>query len=502
MATQQDGTELRVGIAGLGLIGGSLLRRLAADGVQTVAWNRSDGPSTKAGAAGYNVTDDFDKLVGESDIVVICASPEATPILAAKALTRSDALVTDVASIKQQVTEEVADLVEPAVAKRFIPGHPIAGSEQSGWDAGSESLFEKATWALCADPARSPDLESVLSVAAMAELVGSDVIVTTPASHDRAVAISSHLPHALASALSQSGETLEGGVKRALSGGALRDTTRIAAADPELWSAISYANAPAIEQALKSFDLALAPLRTALTSGDKSALTKFFAEGAAQRELLSHDRLEDGDWVEDELARVRKAGFSDRPFTVLRTWADPRMVDPTIEPTSREPNMCYAGVPIQANRSARGIAAACTLRNWLGMWSLRTARTRAEPHLARIECPALVINAHADTGVFPSDARRIHDALASSDKGLCSIDSDHYFTTPGARSEQADLIAAYRSAHAFLCLSEHEGFCVPIVEAFYMQVPVLAYAATAVPAAVRMLGTSAAGTPTKFVRAA
>jgi len=149
------------------------------------------------------------------------------------------------------------------------------------------------------------------------------------------------------------------------------------------------------------------------------------------------------DWVETELDRVRAAGFSDRPFTVMRTWADPRMVDPTIEPTSREPNMCYAGVPIKANRSARGIAAATTLSNWLVMWSLRHAQTRAEPHLARITCPALVINADADTGVFPSDAARIHDALAGTDKTLCTIDTDHYFTTPGARSEQADTIAGW-----------------------------------------------------------
>lgn len=149
------------------------------------------------------------------------------------------------------------------------------------------------------------------------------------------------------------------------------------------------------------------------------------------------------DWAEAELNRVRAAGYSDRPFTVLRTWADPRMVDPTLEPTRRQPNMCYAGPPVKANRSAYGIAAACTLRNWIGMWSLRHAQTRAEPHLALIDCPALVINADQDTGVYPSDARRIHDALASTDKALLSIDTDHYFTTPGARSEQADTIAKW-----------------------------------------------------------
>jgi hypothetical protein len=145
-------------------------------------------------------------------------------------------------------------------------------------------------------------------------------------------------------------------------------------------------------------------------------------------------------WARDELARVRAAGFSDRPFTVMRTWADPRMVDPAIEPTSREPNMCYAGVPVHANRSARGIAAACTLRNWLGMWSLEFAQTSAVPHLARISCPALVINAERDTGVFPSDADQIFTALASTDKTRRSIDADHYFTVPGTRDEQAELI--------------------------------------------------------------
>lgn len=151
------------------------------------------------------------------------------------------------------------------------------------------------------------------------------------------------------------------------------------------------------------------------------------------------------DWAEAELKRVRTAGFFDRPFTVMRTWADPRMVDPTIEPTKREPNMCYAGPPIKANRSALGIAAACTLRNWIGMWSLRTAQTRAEPHLARIDCPALVMNANADTGVFPSDAQAIYDALASTDKTRHDIDTDHYFLSPGARDEQADTIAEWIS---------------------------------------------------------
>lgn len=82
------------------------------------------------------------------------------------------------------------------------------------------------------------------------------------------------------------------------------------------------------------------------------------------------------------------------------------------------------GRPGEGQRSARGIAAASTLRNWLGMWSL-------------------LLNAEADTVFFPSDAQRIFDALAATDKAQASIDSDHYFTTPEARGEQADLIAKW-----------------------------------------------------------
>ena len=101
------------------------------------------------------------------------------------------------------------------------------------------------------------------------------------------------------------------------------------------------------------------------------------------------------------MKRVRAAGFSDRPFTVMRTWADPRMVDPTLEPTKRPPNTCYAGEPVKANRSSHGIAAACTLRNWLGMWSLRHAQTRAEPHLAPDRLPGTGDQRRAGHGRVP-----------------------------------------------------------------------------------------------------
>lgn len=148
-------------------------------------------------------------------------------------------------------------------------------------------------------------------------------------------------------------------------------------------------------------------------------------------------------WVKAELERLTAAGYHDRPFSVARTWADPRMVDPTLEPTEREPNRCYAGVPTRANKSVFGIASASTLRSWLSLWSLDDSHTRAQVHLPHITVPALVINANRDTGVFPSDAAAIRDGLGATDKQFHVFDTDHYFLTPGAREEVSDLIAGW-----------------------------------------------------------
>ena len=139
------------------------------------------------------------------------------------------------------------------------------------------------------------------------------------------------------------------------------------------------------------------PVRRAQRSArtPPSSSTRYRAAQVARNDAIT-------DWAETELKRVQAAGFSDRP--VHRAAHLGRPADGRPHPrTDQAPAQHCAtpGVPVKANRSAHGIAAACTLRNWLGMWSLRHAQTRAEPHLARIDCPALVINAEQDTGVYP-----------------------------------------------------------------------------------------------------
>ena len=122
------------------------------------------------------------------------------------------------------------------------------------------------------------------------------------------------------------------------------------------------------------------------------------------------------DWAENELKRVRAAGFSDRPFTVLRTWADPRMVDPTIEPTKRPANMCYAGQPGEGQpvgaRHRRRVHAAQLAGHVEPSARADPRRTASRPH--RLPRPG--DQRRAGHGSVPVDAQRIHDALASTDK--------------------------------------------------------------------------------------
>lgn len=164
-------------------------------------------------------------------------------------------------------------------------------------------------------------------------------------------------------------------------------------------------------------------------------ITRYRAAQKARNERITS-------WCFEELERLGKQGMSDRAFNLYRTWADLRLMDPTIDPNQRKPEWCYAGHPKSANFSPRGIGLTNTIRTWLSMWSLSESHCRGVPHLNRITEPALVIQSDADTGVFPSDANLIHDELAATDKELHMIRGDHYLLEPhDARDVAADIIS-------------------------------------------------------------
>jgi pimeloyl-ACP methyl ester carboxylesterase len=132
------------------------------------------------------------------------------------------------------------------------------------------------------------------------------------------------------------------------------------------------------------------------------------------------------DWAKSELARLNAANIPDRLFPLFRCWGDLRMMDGAIDPSERKTPMCYRGHPAVANRSP-SIGRANNLKTWLSMWSLETSRCQGGPQLAKIDLPALVVQGLADTGVFPSDAKKIHASLGSKDKELHLITGQHYF---------------------------------------------------------------------------
>jgi pimeloyl-ACP methyl ester carboxylesterase len=149
-------------------------------------------------------------------------------------------------------------------------------------------------------------------------------------------------------------------------------------------------------------------------------------------------------WCRAELDRLEAIGFTDRLFTMSRTWADLRMIDGTLDPSDRRTPWCYAGEPRRANAGVFGIGTVSTCRSWLNMWSLTDSDCGAARHLARLDLPTLLVQPSADNGVFPSQAQEIFDAVAADDKQMKTIAGDHYFQEPaGARDEVADLIATW-----------------------------------------------------------
>ncbi len=168
-----------------------------------------------------------------------------------------------------------------------------------------------------------------------------------------------------------------------------------------------------------------------------------FVERYRAAQVARNERITD--WALAELDRVAAAGVRDRLFNLHRVWADLRFNDLSLDPSDRKVG-CYQGDARRANYGPLGIGRTSTLRSWLSMWSLRESQCRGAPHLARIAVPSLVVQSTADRGVFPSDARAIHDALGAADKELHLIPGEHYFEE-GGRDDVADLIADWVARH-------------------------------------------------------
>ena len=227
-------------VLGLGLIGGSLLRA-AAPVTAAAGWARSAETRAAATSAGYQVYETLEETVEQAaaqDGLLVLATPPSgfESLLAVVADGAPRSKLTDIASIKGPVAEQVAELC-PDV--RYIGSHPMAGTKFSGWAAGSADLFDRAAWVTCLDD--DSDLEVWAEVTALALGIGCRVVPADADAHDDAVARVSHLPHVLALALAQVAEA-GGPLSFSLAASSFADGTRVAGTRPELIRAMCEGN--------------------------------------------------------------------------------------------------------------------------------------------------------------------------------------------------------------------------------------------------------------------
>jgi cyclohexadieny/prephenate dehydrogenase len=281
----------RVAIIGIGLIGSSLARVLRRDNPSThivaCARRAETLEAVRRLEIADETTDDPVVAVKDADLVVL-----ATPLSAYAAIAaviapalKPGAIVTDVGSVKEAAIRDVAPALPDNV--HFIPGHPVAGTEHSGPEAGFAEMFAERWCILTPGPDAAP--EAVAKVKALWELARMKVVTMPADHHDKVLAVTSHLPHLIAYTIvgtaTELGDDLESEVV-AYSAGGFRDFTRIAASDPVMWRDIFLANSDAVLELLQRFSEDLTALQRAIRRGDGDTLHDWFSRTRAIRRSI------------------------------------------------------------------------------------------------------------------------------------------------------------------------------------------------------------------------
>jgi prephenate dehydrogenase len=276
----------RVAVLGTGLIGASIAMAATRVGCTVTGWDADPSVAARAGErAGFEPAGSLEVAVDGADIVVICTPIAAVAGLAERALSAAPhAVVTDTASIKTPIAAAVLPSLD---APRFVPGHPMGGSERSGPEHAAPSLVDDIVWVLT--PTGSSDPAQVDLLAGWIGRIGARVLRMTPERHDRLVAFISHLPQVASTALMALAATEEAGEPEILllAAGGFRDLTRLASSDPVLWSEILRANADQITAALDLYIDRLTALRRDIANADADAIERTFVFAKSARLKLA-----------------------------------------------------------------------------------------------------------------------------------------------------------------------------------------------------------------------
>jgi cyclohexadieny/prephenate dehydrogenase len=305
----------RVALIGIGLIGSSLALALKGRGLAGHVAISSRTRKTLERAAELKLGDSYHQDAGEAvrgaDLVMICAPVGAIAAIAEQigAHLEAGSILSDVGSVKQAVIRDVMPHLPEGV--HFVPGHPVAGTEHSGPEAGFEELFENR-WCILTPPPGAND-QAIEKVKALWQACGSTVEVMEASHHDKVLAITSHLPHLLAYTIVGTAADLEESTRAEVvkfSAGGFRDFTRIAASDPVMWRDVFLNNRESVLEMLQRFSEDLTSLQRAIRWGEGEVLeerfnrTRFLRSGViAAHQAGSFNPQEPGNAAADEVRK-------------------------------------------------------------------------------------------------------------------------------------------------------------------------------------------------------
>jgi prephenate dehydrogenase len=271
-------------IVGVGLIGGSigLAARQARIVRRIVGVGRNPASLKEAQSLGIidEATTDLTAGVRGANLVIFCTPVDRIPLQIKQVgtLCQPGTLITDAGSTKARIVRDVEGQLPAGI--HFVGSHPLAGSEKRGAEFARADLFQKRVTVITPTP--QSDENAVARIQAFWKALGSSVHILDPESHDRALALTSHLPHLVASALAG----ILPAQDRPFTASGFRDTTRIAAGDPELWTAIFRENAAALSEALKRFMARMEEYHGAVEKMDQDELIRLWTQGKQVRDAL------------------------------------------------------------------------------------------------------------------------------------------------------------------------------------------------------------------------
>jgi prephenate dehydrogenase len=262
-----------VAVAGLGLIGGSMARDLAAAGVRVLGWDRDAAAVDAALAEGVvsaALGPGFEGLE-EADVLLVAVPVGAAAAVLEAALPRLGRarLVTDAGSTKASI---VAAAERLGLGDRFVGAHPLAGDHRAGWAASRTGLFAGATIYLC--PTRRSSAAATSLARELWSAIGGVPVEVGAEEHDRLLAWTSHLPQVVSTALA--GALAAHGITRDALGPGGRDVTRLAASPADLWSDILRDNRAQVVEALRAFEDQVRSILTSIDDGDPQAIRTAF----------------------------------------------------------------------------------------------------------------------------------------------------------------------------------------------------------------------------------